>query len=108
VVAIVAAIIWLGYRSDAVLSRWAAIAGVLAGVFAVLTFAVTLIPLWPHGKNDNNDDTNSDTEPQKATEATTVTQNINSSGDAYVVGQGRQNVINYPPRDKQKGRRGAR
>ena len=105
VVAIVAAVIWLGSRSDETLSRWAAIAGVIAGAFAVLTFVVTLIPLWPHGKTADNDDTTPETKPQELTGTTTITQTISSSGDVYVVGQGAQTVNNYQSKGKQKGRR---
>ena len=104
-VAISAAVIWLGSRSDEMLSRWSAIAGVIASVFAVLTFVATLIPLWPHDKNDSNDDTTSDMKAQDPTGTTTITQTVNNSGTANVLGQGTQNVNIYRSEDTQKDRR---
>ena len=105
VVAIAAAIIWLGSRSDEVLSRWSAIAVVISGVFSVLGFVVALIPLWGRDGNHAEGNEESDTKQQQPSGTTIITQEINSSGDAYVVGQGSQIVHNYQPKKKPKDSR---
>ena len=96
VVALAAMAIWLTSRSDAALARWSAVAAVVSGVVAVLTLAVTIIPLWPR-----NEGKGEGARGERQLPGTTVTQNIQGNGPTNVVGQGTQvNVdLHLPPSD---------
>lgn len=100
VAALVAVTLWLASRSDAVLAHWSAVAGVIAGVAAVLTLAAALVPLW---RRDDRGD--SDGKRDQELPGGTVTQTIHSSGAGPVnlVGEGSQvNLdLRLPPREGQ-------
>lgn len=48
IVAMIAAAVWLGSRSDTTLARWSEIAGLISAVVAVLALVVAAVPLWRH------------------------------------------------------------
>lgn len=100
VMALAAVALWLASRSDAVLARWSAVAGVITGVVAVLTLAVALVPLW---RRDDGRDSEGQRERQLPGGA--VTQIIHSSGagPVNVVGEGSQVNLDLrsPPREGQ-------
>ena len=97
--AVVAAALWLASRSDAVLDRWAAVAGVISGGAAVLTLALAVVPLWRRADGGDAAEEERDRRPS----GRTVTQTIHSSGTGpvNVVGEGSQVNVNLrlPPRE---------
>ena len=96
VVALVALALWLASRSDALLARWSAVAGVISALVTILALVAALVPLWRHDDGGVAGDT-----AEQRPARTTITQNIRNKGSANVVGEGTQVNIDLgsPPRD---------